>query len=313
MKKTLIALCSIFLLLSGQALAAYPDRPITFIIPYPPGGNADIALRVLAEAVEQELGTKIVTTPMPGSGSLVGINKALNSPADGYTIFMAAQTVLTITTQVRKLRFTHDTPEIIATVAEPTLYLGTRQDMDKFKTFQQFVDYAKANPGAINVSQIGLAGTHMFVGHKLMKSYNMKYQPVPFDGGPPTVSAVLGGHADAVFTDNFNPALKPLVITGSPSKHYPGVPTLAELGHPELSTSILYVICAPKGTPKEVTKKLEAAFAKAMKSPKYLEVLDSLKWTPTFLTGAETEALLNKEAKEVKEFIDQGLFKAEEK
>lgn len=290
------------------ANAAYPERPVTLIVPYPPGGNADIAMRILADCVEKELGNKLLITPMPGAASILGVNKGLTSKPDGYTLVLIAQSTLSITSQLRKTRFTWETPEYICTVASPTLYLGIRNDYDKFSDMDGFIKYAIANPGALNVAQIGLAGVHQLAGMQIAKSFGIKFQTVPFDGGPPTVSAVLGKHADLLFTDNFNPSIKPIVITAEPSKHYPGVKTLTELGHPETATGIYYTLAAPKGTPPAVLEKLEAAFARAVTDPRYVEVLDSLKWSTSWRDAKNTRAGVQHEAQAVKNFIDEGLF-----
>lgn len=315
MKKLVLSLaavlCAVALWPLHALAAAYPDRPITFIIPYPPGGNADISLRVLAEAVEKRLGQKLVITPTPGAAGMVGLNKGMSSRPDGYTIFLAAQTSMTVTTQVRKVRFTWDKPIYICTVASPSLYLGVNKDAPKFNTFDEFLTYARNNPGATNIAQIGLRGTHQYVLLQIMKKFGVKIQPVPFDGGPQTVSAVLGGHADAVFTDNYNPALKAVFLTGLPSKNYPDTKTLTELGHGDIAAGIYYTVCAPPNTPKEIVEKLEAAFKDSINDKKYLEVLESLKWNPVWFGSAETREMVAKEAASVKRLIDEGLFESE--
>lgn len=312
MKRLFLLLLAAVAMVCSSGLASaetYPDRPITFIIPYPPGGNADISMRILAECVEKDLGQKMVVTPMPGAAAMVGTNKGLDSKPDGYTIFLAAQSTMSIGTQIRKVRFTWETPEYICTVASPNLYLGVSKDASQFNTFDDIITYAKAHPGELNVAQIGMTGIHQFVSLQIMKTYDIKFQTVPFDGGPPTVSAVLGKHADMLWTDNYNPAIKAILLTGESSKNYPRVKTLTELGHADIATGIYYTLCAPKGTPPEVMKTLETAFAKAANDPKYLDVLESLKWEHVWRTGVQTREAVGHEAKAVRQLIDAGLFK----
>ncbi|MCL1940094.1 MAG: tripartite tricarboxylate transporter substrate binding protein [Desulfovibrionaceae bacterium] len=310
----LLLIFGLVIALPGIAPAAenYPTRPITFIIPYPPGGNAEIALRPLVEAVGRELNANFVVTPMPGAGAMTGLSKALSSKPDGYTLFVGAYTNFTIASQLRPVRFTWETPEYIGTVTNVTMYLGVDKENNKFPDFQSLVDYAKANPGKLNVAQVGNAGIHQIMSLRLMKKLGISFQPVPFDGGPPCVAAVLGGHADALYTDNYNPALRPLFLGAAPSEYYPGVPTLAELGHEDIAMGIFYVIGAPQGTPKPILEKLEKAFEKAVQAQEYKDRLATLKWEPIWRDAAETRAAIAKEAAAVKQLIDEGLLQRAE-
>lgn len=286
----------------------YPTRPVSVIVPYPPGGNADVAIRVLAEGLERVLGVNVVVTPTPGAGGATGVQKALGSRPDGYTVLVSAQSSITIPSQVRKLAFEWDTPTYLATIAAPAMYIGTQREAPKFKTFEEFVKYAKANPDKLNMAQVGKAGLHQVTMLRLKKSLGLQFHSIPFNGGPPSVAAVLGGHADALITDNFNDAILPLAMTGEPSPHYPGVKTLTELGHSDLASGVNYIVAVPKGTPEPIAKKIEAAFAEAIKDPKYKQVLASLKWTPLWRDRAETNAHVKSEAMAVKSLIEANLL-----
>ncbi len=313
MNKTLFVFLMTLMLLSfglQQAVAGpFPSRPITLIVPFPPGGNADINLRVLAEAAEKELGQQVVVTPMPGAGAQIGMKKALSSRPDGYTIFLAVKSIMSISTQVRNLGYTWETPEYICTVCAPNYYLGISRSLKKFQNFDGFIKYAKKHPGELNLGQIGLTGLHNYTSLLLKKQFNIDFQCVPFNGGPPTISALLGGHVDLIWTDNYNSGVKAIVLPGKPSKYYPGVPTFSDLGFANLSTGIYYTLAAPKGTPPDVLKTLESAFKKAVDYPKYAAILDSLKWGKVWMSGAETRKSIELEAAEVKKMIDSGAFK----
>ena len=304
----LVALGIALMVPGAFAASKYPSRNITFIVPYPPGGNADVSMRALTEAVAKDLGVNIVVTPIPGAAAVTGLSRAFTSKPDGYTVVVGAYSTMTIAAQVRKLRFTWDTPEYIGTVASPALYLGVPKDSGKYKDFAAFVAAAKVRPGEINIGQIGQTGIHQVMNLRLMKEFGYKIQPVPFDGGPPTVAALLGGHVDAGFTDNYNPALRPLFLTGDANPNYPGVKTLTEMGHGDIAMGIYYFIAVPKGTPKDVLRTLETAFAKAMKDPTYLEIIQSLKWSAQWRDAAATRKAIESEAKAVAQLIDEGLL-----
>jgi len=301
-------------LLPARALAAddYPSRPVTLIVPYPAGGNADIAIRVLAESLEKSLGASIVVSPTPGAGGITGTQKVLSSKPDGYTLFVGAQSTVTVPTQTRKLRFSWDTPEYIATIAAPSTYIGVDAKNEKIRTFDELVSHAKQNPGAMNAAIIGRGGLYEVIVLQLSKQLGLSMKTLPFNGGPPTVAAVLGGHADFLITDNYNAALRPLVMTGVASPHYPGVKSLTELGHAGLNIGVTYVVAAPQGTPMPVLKKVERAFGDAIKAPKYQEVLTSLKWAPLWRDMAETRKVVADEASAVKSLIDAKLLATEE-
>ncbi len=299
---------ALFAPLTSFAADDYPSRPVTVIVPYPPGGNADVAIRVLSESLERVLGVSVVVTPTPGAGGATGVQKALGSRPDGYTVLVSAQSSITIPSQVRKLKFEWDSPTYLATIAAPAMYIGTKRDAPKFKTFDEFVKYAKAHPDELNMAQVGKAGLHEVTMLRIKKSLGIQFRSIPFNGGPPSVAAVLGGHADALITDNFNDAILPLAMTGEQSPHYPGVKTLTELGHADIASGVNYIVAVPKGTPEPVAKKIEAAFAEAIKDAKYKQVLASLKWTPLWRDRASTNEHVKTEAMAVKALIADGVL-----
>lgn len=294
---------------TANEAANYPNRPVTLIVPYPAGGNADISVRALAESLEKELGQSVVVTPSPGAGGVSGTQKMLSSKPDGYTLLVAAQSAITVPTQTRQLNFQWDTPTYIASIAAPTTYIGVDANNNKFQTFDDVIKQAKANPDQVSVAIIGRAGLYQTIVLRMSAAAGIKLKSLPFNGGPPTVAAVLGGHADLLITDNFNAALKPLALTGGSSAFYPGVKTLSELGFPAATSGVTYIVAAPAGTPQAIIDKLEKVFATAAKSPKYLEVLQSLKWNPLWLNQADTRKAVQAEALAVKALVDAGLMR----
>lgn len=294
--------------LAATANDDYPTRPITLVVPYPAGGNADVALRGMTDALTRELGVEMVVTPVPGAGGVTGTQRVVSSAPDGYTVLVAAQSSITIPSLVRKLRFQWDTLIYLATINATPMYIGTNRAAPKFTSFEQMIEFTRKNPDALNMAQIGKVGLHEVTMLRIMKRFGVKFRTIPFNGGPPTVAAVLGGHADALITNNANDGLLPVVLTGEASSHYPGVKTLTELGYPDLATGVSVVVAVPPGTPEPVARKLEDAFAKAVKDPKYVEILESLKWTPVWYGRAETNARIKTEAMAVQGLIDDKLL-----
>jgi tripartite-type tricarboxylate transporter receptor subunit TctC len=310
MKALLAALLSVALCapLAATANDNYPTRPITVVVPYPAGGNQDVALRAMSDALKKELGVDIVVMPVPGAGGVTGTQRVLSSAPDGYTVLVAAQSSITIPSLVRQLRFQWDTPKYLATINTTPMYIGTSRASPKFSSFDEMIEFTRKNPGVLNMAQIGKAGLHEVTMLRIKKRFGVDFKSIPFNGGPPTVTAVLGGHADALITNNANDALLPVVLTGEASPHYPGVKTLSDLGYADLATGVSVVVAVPPETPEPIARKLEDAFAKAVKDPKYIEVLNSLKWTPAYYGRAETNARIKAEAMAVKGLIDDKLL-----
>lgn len=284
----------------------YPSRPITIIVPYPAGGNADLALRALAEDMEKDLGVGVRVTPTPGAGGVTGVQKALGTRPDGYTILVTAQSAITIPSELRDLNFKWDTPRYIATIAAPTMYIGVNRDNSELTSFDAFLAKARREPGKLNIAQVGKTGLHQVTVLRMKKHLGIDITSIPFNGGPPTIAAVLGGHADLVITDNFNPSVRPLALGSIPSEHYPGVKTLSELGYPEIAAGVNYVVALPPGTPDPIAKKVEAMMAKAIESPKYQDVLRSLKWSPLWRDSAATIEHVKAEAMAARELVASG-------
>ncbi len=298
--------------LAGPVMAQgdYPTRAVTVIVPYPAGGNADIAVRALAEGLEEELGVSIVVTPTPGAGGISGTQKMLSSRPDGHTVLVAAQSTITIQTQTRNLSFDWDKPEYIATIAAPTTYIGVDAKNERIRSFEDLVEQAQQHPGEMNFAIIG-GGLYQTIVLRLQNRLDIDMVSLPFNGGPPMVAAVLGGHADALITDNFNSALRAIALTGESSEFYAGVPTLEELGYPEIKSGVNYIVAAPDGTPEPVLAKLEAAFEAAAQSTKFREVLASLKWGAVWRDREETYQVVAAEAEAIRKLVDEGLMMRE--
>lgn len=304
---------SLFLLAPAAMAKEYPSRPITIISPYPPGGTFTMTLRAFAEAASNILGEKIIVTPMPGAGTAVGIQKVMNAKADGYTLLMTAESSFTIRAKVRKLRFTMDDFIPISTMASSVTYLAHSKSNPKFSTFEEFVAYAKAHPGDVSISLLGLGGTHHAIIAMMEKELGIKLHSIPFDGGPQAVASVLGNHIDIVLEDVYNPELVPMVITNDQRfPTYPNTPTFKELGYPNMSIAVRIGMYAPKDTPEPIVRKLEAAFVEACKDQKYQELLASLSMENLPLNQEQTMASIQAASAVTQRLIDDNIMQVEE-
>ncbi len=267
----------------AAAQGAWPAKPITMIVPFPPGGLADLVARPVAEAMARDLGQPVVIENKAGAGGGIGMAAAAKSKPDGYTILMALSS-LTVIPEAdvllgRPAMFTlPDLRPIARFTADPTV-LAVRAD-SPWKTVQQFVEDAKKRPGAINYGSSGNYGTMHVPMEILAQNAGIKLTHIPFTGAGPAVVALLGGQIDAVSS---GPAtvlqqvkagkLRVLAHWGTaPLGALPEVGSLKDAGfNAEYAQwSGLFI---PQGTPEPVAQRLRAAAKFAAQDAKVKDVI----------------------------------------
>ncbi|MGC1174480.1 Bug family tripartite tricarboxylate transporter substrate binding protein [Polaromonas sp.] len=262
---------------------AWPARPITMIVPFPPGGLADLVARPVAEAMSRDLGQAVVIENKAGAGGGIGMGLAAKARPDGYTVLMALSSLTVIpeadTLLGRPPMFAlGDLRPIARFTADPTV-LAVRADAP-WKTVQQFVEDAKKRPGAINYGSSGNYGTMHVPMEILSQNAGVKMTHVPFTGAGPAVVALLGGQIDAVSS---GPAtvlqhikagkIRVLAHWGSaPLGALPDAPSLKDAGYNAeyAQWSGLFI---PKDTPEPIAQRLRAAAKFAAQDSKVREVI----------------------------------------
>ena len=251
--RTLGSAMLLFAVLHGTALAqAYPSRPVTFIVPWPPGGSTDIVMRSLATLGEKHLGQRIVIENKPGvSGTLGAQALAGVARADGYTI---AQMPITVFRLPHMMKTNFDPMQDFTWIIHLTGYtfgVVVRTE-SPYKTWGDVVAYAKANPGKMTYATPGNGTSLHITMENIAARDGIKWEQVPFKGYGDASAALLGGHVDvhadsSGWAESVNAGkLRLLVIwTAQRSKHWPNTPTLKELGYPIVSTSP-YGLAGPK-------------------------------------------------------------------
>ena len=269
----------------------FPSRPVILVVPWPAGGTTDIGMRALAIATEKYLNQKIVIENRPGAAGVLGPQQvAQNSAADGYTLVQIPITVFRYpfmrkTTLDPATDFTY-----IIGVSGYTFGVVVRNDAP-WKTFQEFLAYAKANPGKINYGTPGAGTTLHITMEQIAKKQGIKWVHVPFKGTPETTGALLGGHIDAVADAS---GWAPLVNSGqlrllviwnaARSKNYPDVPTLRETGVDLVSNSP-FGIAGPKGMDPKIVKILHDAFKKGAEDPSYIASMVKLDQEAAYMSS----------------------------
>jgi tripartite-type tricarboxylate transporter receptor subunit TctC len=250
----------------------FPTKEVQIIIPYSAGGATDLIFRALAATTGKYLGKAVVVVNRPGGGGTVGVTEVAQSKPDGYTL-LSAITPLTILPHRVTTAFTYKSFEpIINVVRDPGMFL-VKSD-SPWKSLKEFLDYAKKNPDMITVGNSGAGGGVHLIALAFAKTAGVKFNNIPFAGGGPSVTALLGGHINAVSVSppegiEHVKAGKLRIIALFAEKRFelfPDVPTVKEQGI-DFVMGQWRGLAAPKGTPPDAIKKLHDAFKKGMDDP----------------------------------------------
>lgn len=258
---------------------AFPNRAITMIVPFPPGGVADITGRPTAAALEKLLKHPVVVTNRPGAGGAVGNAAVANAKPDGYTILMALSSISVIPAADklfgRKPAYSLDQFAPIALIsADPTI-LVVHPSLP-VKSLKELVALARSKPGQMSYSSSGVYGALHMPMEMFLHAAKLKMRHVPTTGGGPAITAVLGGHVEmtaggpAAISGHVHAGkLRPLASWGA-KRHeaFRDVPTFKELGY-DIEYYIWAGMFAPKGTPEPVMRVLREATRKAVEEPDF--------------------------------------------
>jgi len=280
MKKLFLLLLIVF---SEWALAqAYPSKPVRVVIPYPPGSTPDIVGRTLAERLQKALGQPFVADNRTGAGGNIGADAVAKSAPDGYTLLVGVNgPVATNKFLYKSLPYDSERDFApISLLASAPQMLVVSPEL-KVESFKAFLDYARRNPGRISYGSVG-SGSASHLTMELLKSEARLFMVhIPYRGFPPAVTDILGGNLQAMFA--IIPGVLPHVKAGKMkglavtalkrSPLAPDVPSVAELGYPQLESLAWIGFLAPAGTPPEVISRLSAETVKGLQNPETREAL----------------------------------------
>ncbi|MSQ70374.1 MAG: tripartite tricarboxylate transporter substrate binding protein [Betaproteobacteria bacterium] len=304
--------------LGGSALAqtpgpSFPTRPITVVVPFAPGGIADITARPLAPPMAKALGQNVVIENRAGAGGAIGHAYLARARPDGYTLMMALSSVVIIPESEkvsgRQPSYTMSQFAPIALVsADPTVLL-VRADAP-WKTVRELIEDARRNPGKISYSTSGLYGTTHTAQEMLWQAAGVKLLHVPYNGGGPSMTALLASQVD--ITAQAPGVASPHVKGGKVRmlggwgaqriKAMPDLPTMKEQGF-EVEFYIWSGLFAPAGTPPEVLAKLRAAVRESVQDSGFRTAMAGMDTPINHLDGADFEAFLDIDAKRLAEVV----------
>jgi tripartite-type tricarboxylate transporter receptor subunit TctC len=263
-------------LATRTALAqAFPSRPVHLIVGFAPGGGNDIVARLLGQWLSERLGQAFVIENRPGGASNIATDMVVRAAPDGYTLLLISSNNATNAALYHDLKFNFVRDIVpVASISRNSLVLAVNASLP-VKTVPEFIAYAKANPGKVNVGSAGTGGIGHLTGEmfKMMTGIDMVH--VPFRGNGPALTALLGGQVEALFPSlasslEFVAAgkLRALAVTSATrSQALPDLPTVAE-SVPGFEASTWYGVGAPKGTPPDAIDKLNKAIGAALADPK---------------------------------------------
>ena len=304
-------------LVTGVASAqdVYPSKPITLIVPFPPGGVADIVGRPFAEALSRELKTPVIIENKPGAGGGIGMGAVAKAKADGYTLLMALSSISILPEADKVLgraplyQLDQFTP-IARLTADPTI-LAVRAD-SPWKTLQDFVADARRRPGAITYGSSGNYGTMHVPMEMFAHRADVKLLHVPFTGGGPAVVALLGGQVDALSTGPStvlqHVKAGKVRVLASWGDHrlasLPDVKTLTESGF----DAVFFQWCAlfaPAGTPEPILSRLREAARVAAADPRFVNTLATVETPVQYLDAPEMRRFWEADAKTLAEAVQR--------
>ena len=307
---------------SALAQESYPSKPITLVNPFPPGGVVDIVGRPLAAIMEKYLRQPVVMVNKPGAGGAVGMASVAKGPADGYNVLMGLSSISIFPVSDRINGKTpayelSDFAPIALVTADPTV-LVVRTD-SPYHTLKDFVDAAKANPGKINYSSSGVYGTLHVAMEIFANAAGIKLFHVPYQGGGPAVTALLGGQVQALAS---GPAPAIGQIKGGKMRALaswsterlallPEIPTFKELGY-DAEFYIWSGVFVPAATPPAIVSRLRASVREAATSPEFKAAMEKVSTPVAYLDAPEFKKYWERDAARLKVALEK-IGKVEEK
>lgn len=292
-------------LLAAPAMAAFPERAVRIIVPFPAGGSNDVIARILGQRLSEIWGQPVVVENRAGAGGNVGAEGVARSPADGYTLLLAAPGPLAINPSLFQ-RMNFDPLKDfapVALVASVPIVLAVNPQV-RATSVAELIALAKAEPGKLHFGSSGAGSTNHLAGELFKTLAGINIVHVPYRGAAPAMNDLVAGHIPFMF-DNM-PAVRPqveggriraLAVAGAHrSPLYPDLPTMAEAGVPGFEASAWFGLVAPAGTPAEVMKVLVDTTAAVLKEPGIVARFAELGAEPGTVSGAAFGAFLKAES-----------------
>ena len=298
------AMSGVALLRAGPAAAqAYPQRPVKIIVPYPPGGGTDVFSRLLAAQMEREFGQTLVVDNRGGGGSTIGTQAVATAQPDGYTIGMVDSAFVT-NPGLFKDKLPYDTRKdfIPVSLLSRTQLVLCVHPSSPFKTAQELVAFAKANPGKLTLASAGIGtGIHL-ASEQFRQVTGIEFVTVPYRGGAPALADFLSGKVD--FTFGAVPSIREHILAGKArglgmtrgrAPQLPDIPGMEELGYGSVDSASEMGLVVPAATPASIVEKLQQVSVNAVKNDAFRQNLLERGFQPIGSTTEEFRAHVDRE------------------
>lgn len=294
LKNTLVGFW-LFSLIGVVWAQSYPNKTITIVVPFPPGGSTDVLARAIANKLGLVLGQSVIVDNKPGAGATLGAGIVSKSAPDGYTLLMGAvhHTIAPSVYKNLPYNFEKDFAPITIVATVPNVMVVSANS--PYKTVSEVIAAAKISPDALSYGSNGNGTAQHMIGTQFQMAAGIKLIHVPYKGSAPLATDLLGGQVTMSF-DTLTPVLpfikdnklRPLAVTTAKrSSTLPSVPTMKEAGVPGLEINTWFGLLAPAATPKDITEKLNTEIVKIIKSPEFQKQMFDIGAEPIGNTQAE--------------------------
>jgi tripartite-type tricarboxylate transporter receptor subunit TctC len=313
-----VALSLIFLTLSGQSASNQTTRTIRIVVPFPAGGSADILARLLGEQISKANGPTVVIENRPGGGASIAYEAVARAAPDGNTLVINGNS-LVINPYLRKVNYNP------LTSFEPVCYLLSSPNLivvnstSPYRTLDEYIAAARAKPGELAFATVGPATTQHIGFEQFRRLANINVIYVPYQGGAPAITALLGGHVSAALA-NYSEAVEQLnagklraLVSLSRERiaPLPDVPSVNEVGFKDFAVEVWFGVLAPAKTPKEAVAQLATWFKAAMQVPEVKSKLANLGLYPVGTCLDDFATFIGKQYDEYGRIIREANIKAE--
>ena len=268
---------------ADRAIERYPEKPIRFIVPFPPGALNDYLGRLLATKFTETWGKQMVVDNRAGGSTIIGTEMAAKAPADGYTILLCSVALAVNQTLFPKLPYNADKDFAFVSMIAATPYLLVVQPQLPVKSLQDLVALAKAQPSKLNYGSTGNGGTSNLMGEMLKMQAKIDMVHIPYKGLAPALTDMIGGQINVAFGGYSTVGelwkagrIRAIAVTSAKRSPYtPDIPTIAESGYPGYEATPWWGLAVPAATPKPIVMKLNAGVHQIMKQPDVVEQMKS--------------------------------------
>ena len=298
------ALCALTSPLTTAWAQEYPTRPVTLVMPFPPGGGGDAQARTLAQALGEKLGQSVIVDNRPGAGTAIGAAHVANAKPDGYTLLLSSNSTYTMNPAIRP-SLPYDPVKSFQPVgvySRVGLVLLANPSVP-VNNLKEFMAAVKADPQKYSYASFGTGTSSHFAAELALQAMGLKMTHIPYKGSAPAMTDLIGGQLPFSF-DTMTAALPQVkagkvkaiaVTTAKRSAMLPSVPTFAESGVPGVTLDAWGMMVVPRGTPAPVVAKLEKALQDTMAMPSIREALAKQGVEATFMGSTQAAQLLESE------------------